>query len=668
MFAAASVGAQQAEEKKTKTEEGTRSDNVCPSQPVKTELVREGNEASTGEVAGNDNKKQNISPKKEQGASNLNSSINRENSFSNVVLGDGGMVRGMSAVMEMGGFGLSDLPSLQTSCASGTGNGSSSNAVWGGVDGFPGGASQNGSSASLNTNVERASTVVGILDPPAPTTTSSNTDNSQSSESVNNSSAQSCAPVGMPLSMIHGGAPVFAAPLPAAIATTPIPNSSSIGNLITAAPPTHQPILQPYYFIPRPTDGSMFHAPFSGATFQPHLFAMQPPPQFVTSGTPSAMGSSNDLPQQQQQQSIHDDKQNLQLPSTTTNAATITPDASQYAIYAGLQQPHQLQQPWIAQLTVQQQQMQLQLQQQQQAAAAAGYYFMHPQMFQPHPMMPQVIAAAATTVAPAVTMPITTVVASPNSIPKRGGNNSSRRAGKSSTSPVKRKRGKTSGDHSDAPESGGGMVMSMVDAAGRLVYVDDNQSDTKWQRNPQQLDYFNNNNGNNQHQLYYNYYQNHHQDPNQQSSQQQQQQQQDSDPESDHQASNNNRGSSSSDTIDHHSYQQESSSKSSVPRRYLCSLCSKRFTRPSTLRTHMNSHTGERPFVCTAPGCGWKFTVLSNLKRHLKICPSVQQAGGPSAAADVLNNQQGMRGNNEDEMEEEGEGGGGCVGVVEGQW
>ncbi|KAI9352691.1 hypothetical protein BDR26DRAFT_790246, partial [Obelidium mucronatum] len=60
-------------------------------------------------------------------------------------------------------------------------------------------------------------------------------------------------------------------------------------------------------------------------------------------------------------------------------------------------------------------------------------------------------------------------------------------------------------------------------------------------------------------------------------------------------------------------------------RRYLCSLCSKRFTRPSTLRTHMNSHTGERPFVCTAPGCGWKFTVLSNLKRHLKICPSVQQ-------------------------------------------
>ncbi|KAJ3139132.1 hypothetical protein HK100_011830 [Physocladia obscura] len=29
-----------------------------------------------------------------------------------------------------------------------------------------------------------------------------------------------------------------------------------------------------------------------------------------------------------------------------------------------------------------------------------------------------------------------------------------------------------------------------------------------------------------------------------------------------------------------------------VPRRYMCSVCSKRFTRPSTLRTHMNSHTG----------------------------------------------------------------------------
>ncbi|KAJ3153010.1 hypothetical protein HK101_001772, partial [Irineochytrium annulatum] len=38
-----------------------------------------------------------------------------------------------------------------------------------------------------------------------------------------------------------------------------------------------------------------------------------------------------------------------------------------------------------------------------------------------------------------------------------------------------------------------------------------------------------------------------------------------------------------------------SSTREPTPRRYLCNVCNKRFTRPSTLRTHMNSHTGERP-------------------------------------------------------------------------
>ncbi|KAJ3047122.1 hypothetical protein HDU99_009578, partial [Rhizoclosmatium hyalinum] len=68
--------------------------------------------------------------------------------------------------------------------------------------------------------------------------------------------------------------------------------------------------------------------------------------------------------------------------------------------------------------------------------------------------------------------------------------------------------------------------------------------------------------------------------------------------------------------------------RSSVPRRYMCSVCSKRFTRPSTLRTHMNSHTGERPYHCPSSGCDWKFTVLSNLKRHMRICAGVKRVEG----------------------------------------
>ncbi|KAI9327522.1 hypothetical protein DFJ73DRAFT_610494, partial [Zopfochytrium polystomum] len=51
-----------------------------------------------------------------------------------------------------------------------------------------------------------------------------------------------------------------------------------------------------------------------------------------------------------------------------------------------------------------------------------------------------------------------------------------------------------------------------------------------------------------------------------------------------------------------------------------CQYCSKRFSRPSSLTTHSYTHTGERPHVCTMPGCGRSFSVLSNLRRHLRIC------------------------------------------------
>ncbi|GAN06902.1 hypothetical protein MAM1_0140d06392 [Mucor ambiguus] len=56
-----------------------------------------------------------------------------------------------------------------------------------------------------------------------------------------------------------------------------------------------------------------------------------------------------------------------------------------------------------------------------------------------------------------------------------------------------------------------------------------------------------------------------------------------------------------------------------TPRRYKCTLCVKRFTRPSSLATHMHSHTGEKPYKCAVDGCGRRFSVVSNLRRHAKI-------------------------------------------------
>jgi uncharacterized Zn-finger protein len=83
---------------------------------------------------------------------------------------------------------------------------------------------------------------------------------------------------------------------------------------------------------------------------------------------------------------------------------------------------------------------------------------------------------------------------------------------------------------------------------------------------------------------------------------------------------------------------------STVPKRYKCAVCTKRFTRPSSLTTHMYSHTGEvspvrmppstceivllaekvhlhkkKPHKCPVPSCGRRFSVISNLRRHIKI-------------------------------------------------
>ncbi|KAI0820686.1 hypothetical protein BC628DRAFT_831637 [Trametes gibbosa] len=53
-------------------------------------------------------------------------------------------------------------------------------------------------------------------------------------------------------------------------------------------------------------------------------------------------------------------------------------------------------------------------------------------------------------------------------------------------------------------------------------------------------------------------------------------------------------------------------------RRHGCGICHRRFNRPSSLRIHMNSHTGEQPFECPFPGCSRRFSVNSNMRRHYR--------------------------------------------------
>ncbi|OAA40055.1 C2H2 conidiation transcription factor FlbC [Metarhizium rileyi] len=62
--------------------------------------------------------------------------------------------------------------------------------------------------------------------------------------------------------------------------------------------------------------------------------------------------------------------------------------------------------------------------------------------------------------------------------------------------------------------------------------------------------------------------------------------------------------------------------------RYICPTCSKAFSRPSSLRIHSHSHTGEKPFRCPHTGCGKAFSVRSNMKRHERGCHSFNMNSG----------------------------------------
>ncbi|CRG86626.1 hypothetical protein PISL3812_03636 [Talaromyces islandicus] len=66
---------------------------------------------------------------------------------------------------------------------------------------------------------------------------------------------------------------------------------------------------------------------------------------------------------------------------------------------------------------------------------------------------------------------------------------------------------------------------------------------------------------------------------------------------------------------------------SNAQKKHKCKVCDKRFTRPSSLQTHMYSHTGEKPYACDVEGCGRHFSVVSNLRRHKKVHKGEKEAG-----------------------------------------
>ncbi|KAG0333844.1 hypothetical protein BG000_008842 [Podila horticola] len=94
-----------------------------------------------------------------------------------------------------------------------------------------------------------------------------------------------------------------------------------------------------------------------------------------------------------------------------------------------------------------------------------------------------------------------------------------------------------------------------------------------------------------------------------------------------HSHSDHRRQSSSSTTPPTSSSSSSSTPKASRPladtiekRMHPCTFegCNKSFTRAFNLRSHLNTHNGERPHKCPEEGCDWDFVRRHDLDRHVK--------------------------------------------------